>query len=104
MARHWASIPPEEAVALVLPHVDVVGPLNEEGRPCPWPWGPQQKVGVPMGQYRCPYCWAMCVAGIPHLDYREDPLSAIGDAVDDRSARTAHPDDQYHGFAGFGWD
>lgn len=68
--RHWTEIPPEEAVAITLPHPEISGPLNEEGQPCPWPWEPQQRVNAPIGMYHCPYCLSMVVAGIEHPDYR----------------------------------
>lgn len=70
--RHWSNITPADAVDIELPHDDIVGPLNEMGEPCPWPWEPQQLVGAPLGQYHCPYCGAMVVAGVPHIDYREE--------------------------------
>lgn len=78
--RHWSTIPPAEAVDLVLPVDGVVGPLAEDGTPCPWPWEPQQLVGVPMGQYRCGYCGSMCVAGVRHPDYRNElePPEGVG--------------------------
>jgi hypothetical protein len=47
-------------------------PLNEEGEECPWPWHPQQLVGAPLGQYHCRYCGAMVLAGLPHIDYRDE--------------------------------
>lgn len=72
--RPWYDIDPADAVDLALPHPDISeGPVNEVGEPCPWPWEPQQLKGQPIGQYHCPYCGAMVVAGIPHLDY-SDPL------------------------------
>lgn len=71
---HWREIHPIDARNLNLSvRLDIVAPLNEEGERCPWPWEPQQLVGVPMGQYHCPYCGAMVLAGVPHLDYRETP-------------------------------
>lgn len=70
---HWTDFSPEEARDLDLSkRLDIVAPLNEEGERCPWPWEPQQLVGVPMGQYHCLYCGAMVIAGVPHLDYREE--------------------------------
>lgn len=48
---------------------DLDPPKNENDEVCPWPWGPQQLVGVPLGQYHCEYCGAMCVAGMEHPDY-----------------------------------
>jgi hypothetical protein len=71
--RSWRDIAPEDATDINLAtDLSIDAPLNEEGERCPWPWEPQQLVGVPMGQYHCEYCGAMCVAGVPHPDYRED--------------------------------
>ena len=72
-ARHWSEIAPEDATEIQLPRDDIIGPLNEEGKVCPWPWEPQQLVGVPLGQYHCIYCGAMVIAGVPHIDYRDEP-------------------------------
>lgn len=67
----WTEIEPKDAVDInVIKRNDIEGPLNEEGEECSWPWEPQQMVGVPIGQYHCPYCGAMVLAGMPHLDYR----------------------------------
>lgn len=66
---HWTTIAPADAVDLVLPLPGVVGPLADDGTPCPWPWEPQQLVGVPLGMYHCPYCGSMVVAGQAHPDY-----------------------------------
>lgn len=68
----WRDITPEAAATLTpeeLAQLDL--PLNEAGEPCPWPWEPQQLVGAPLGQYHCPYCGAMVIAGITHLDYKD---------------------------------
>jgi hypothetical protein len=66
----WHEIDPSDATDLNLAdRTDIDAPLNEMGERCPWPWEPQQLVGVPLGQYHCPYCGAMCVAGVPHPDY-----------------------------------
>lgn len=70
--RHWTEIAPADAVDIKLPRDDIEGPYNEFGKPCPWPWDPQQLVGAPLGQYHCPYCGSMCMAGLEHPDYRED--------------------------------
>lgn len=51
-------------------------PTNENGETCPWPWDPQQLVGAPLGQYHCPYCGGMQIAGVPHADWREDADAA----------------------------
>lgn len=69
----WTEIEPAEAIFIKLPHPDIEGPVNEAGEPCPWPWEPQQLVGVPLGQYHCPYCGTMVVAGGFHPDYKEAP-------------------------------
>jgi hypothetical protein len=76
----WADITPAEAVQRYPNGALGQGvrlPLNEMGEECPWPWEPQQLVGVPMGQYHCPYCGAMVLAGTPHLDYREDSNAPV---------------------------
>ncbi len=66
----WHTINPADAVGLDLrERLDITAPLNEEGARCPWPWDPQQHVGAPLGQYHCPHCGAMVLAGQPHLDY-----------------------------------
>jgi hypothetical protein len=65
----WQDIDPRDAVDINLTtRLDITAPLNEHGERCPWPWEPQQHQGAPLGQYRCSYCFAMCVAGIEHLD------------------------------------
>jgi hypothetical protein len=72
--RSWRDIAPADAVDLDLEtDLSIDAPLNESGERCPWPWEPQQLVGVPMGQYHCGFCGAMVVAGVPHPDYREEP-------------------------------
>jgi hypothetical protein len=69
---NWYDIAPADAVDIDLSvRLDIKAPLNEEGIRCPWPWDPQQLVDAPMGQYRCGYCGAMVMAGMPHIDYRE---------------------------------
>lgn len=68
----WTDLTPAGAanVDLTDPRwAGVAAPHNELGQRCPWPWGPQQLGGAPMGQYHCEYCGAMVVAGLPHLDY-----------------------------------
>ncbi len=67
----WSDIEPKDAVDIVLPQTGIKGPINSEGEPCPWPWEPQQLVGVPLGQYHCNYCGEMEVAGMPHSDWSD---------------------------------
>jgi hypothetical protein len=68
----WSEIEPADATAINLAErLDIDAPLSEAGERCPWPWESQQLVGVPLGQYHCPYCGAMVIAGVPHLDYRD---------------------------------
>lgn len=70
---HWTQISPRDAAGINLAErTDIEAPLNEMGERCPWPWDPQQLAGAPLGMYHCPYCDAMCLAGVPHLDYRDD--------------------------------
>lgn len=69
----WQSIAPKDTVGLDLrERLDITAPLNKEGERCPWPWDPQQLGGQPIGQYHCPYCGAMVLAGVEHLDYKQD--------------------------------
>lgn len=70
--RPWHEIAPEDAVNITLPDPRIDGPLAMSGDPCPWPWEPQQLIGVPLGQYHCSYCGSMCLAGAAHPDYRDD--------------------------------
>jgi hypothetical protein len=71
----WTDITPEVAAKMTMEALEAVegNPVNEMGERCPWPWEPQQLVGVPLGQYHCPFCGAMVIAGIPHVDYRRLP-------------------------------
>ena len=70
---NWTDIEPKDAMSInLLERTDITAPLNEMGERCPWPWEPQQLVGAPLGQYHCPYCGAMCVAGMEHFDYQND--------------------------------
>lgn len=66
----WHDISPADAVDINCEdRPDLAPPLNETGEVCPWPWEPQQLTGVPLGQYHCRYCGAMCLAGVRHPDY-----------------------------------
>jgi hypothetical protein len=67
--RSWMEIAPEDATGIVLPSDEIEGPLNEMDEECPWPWEPQQLIGVPLGQYHCSYCGGMVVAGVSHPDW-----------------------------------
>lgn len=72
--QDWSEVTPTEAATRYPEGAigQVTLPYNELGEECPWPWDPQQLVGRPLGQYHCPYCGAMVMAGIPHLDYAEE--------------------------------
>jgi hypothetical protein len=73
MSRSWTEIEPKNAINLECTEGgEVVGPLNEMGEMCPWPWDPQQLVFAPIGQYHCRYCGAMVMAGMPHIDYKDE--------------------------------
>lgn len=67
--RMWHEFEPRDMVNTVLPHPDIQGPYTSEGQECPWPWDPPQLLGAPIGQYHCPYCGEMCIAGFDHTDY-----------------------------------
>ncbi|WP_157874262.1 hypothetical protein [Streptomyces sp. AcH 505] len=80
--RAWHDIAPIDAVQLNLTtDLTITAPLNELGERCRWPWEPQQLVDAPLGQYRCGYCNAMCVAGMPHLDYAPEERLVTPDNV-----------------------
>lgn len=73
--QRWQDITPQDAAKRrinLTVRLDITAPLNEQGERCPWPWEPQQLVGAPLGQYHCPYCGAMCVAGMEHPDYGQE--------------------------------
>lgn len=90
----WTNYTPQQAADLKLDlsvRLDISAPINEMGERCPWPWEPQQLIGTPIGQYHCPYCGGMVVAGQPHLDWRDFPddfdeperdLNAVYEPVD----------------------
>jgi len=74
----WFDIAPADATDIDLSRrIDIRAPRNELGEPCPWPWDTQQLRGVPMGQYHCPYCGGMQVAGMPHIDWSAADLRAL---------------------------
>src|SRR4051812_28081657 len=81
----WQDIHPKDAVSIDLTkRLDITAPVNETGERCPWPWEPQQLTGAPLGQFRCSYCFAMCVAGMEHFDYPGDTFADGGPSKDDR--------------------
>jgi len=102
LIRRWTDITPQEAATQQLNlarDIHITAPRNEEGERCPWPWEPQQLVGAALGQYRCGYCGAMVVAGVPHLDYSSDErvlttenLPEIYEWCDHSKLRTAEVD------------
>lgn len=68
---YWAEFDPKVAAEEGLVCYEgspIQGPINELGEECPWPWEPQQLTEAPLGQYHCPYCGGMVVAGIAHFD------------------------------------
>lgn len=76
--RTWRDLRPEDMTKTALPFEGIEGPMNELGERCPWPWDPQQLLGAPLGQYHCPYCGGMQVAGMEHADFTEDDLRTLG--------------------------
>lgn len=86
MTTHWTDYTPKEAAELHLNlavRTDIWAPLNEAGERCPWPWEPQQLVGMPIGMYHCAFCGAMVLAGVPHIDYADPAAAAKRDAAAD---------------------
>lgn len=61
---------------MMIPSLEAMldGPMNEIGERCPWPYDPLLMTGQPIGQYHCPYCGGMVMAGMPHLDWSEIDL------------------------------
>ncbi len=52
-------------------------PINELGERCDWPFDPLLIVAngpVPLGQYHCPVCGGMVIAGVPHLDWSAEDI------------------------------
>lgn len=76
--RTWRDLQPKDMVDKKLPWEGIEGPMNELGERCPWPWDPQQLVGAPLGQYHCPYCGGMQVAGTEHLDFSGTCIACLG--------------------------
>lgn len=74
----WYDIEPQDAVDIDCRNrPDLDPPLNESNEVCPWPWEPEQPQGAPLGQYHCPYCGGMVVAGVRHFDYRDIDYSEV---------------------------
>lgn len=71
--KFWWEQEPSDMVEVELQGDE--GPLNELGERCPWPWDPQQLVGAPLGQYHCPYCGGMQVAGTKHMDWEGEDVA-----------------------------
>lgn len=70
VTRRWHDIAPADAMELDLSvRLDITAPRNESGERCPWPWDPEQMTDAAIGMYHCPYCGAMVIAGLPHVDY-----------------------------------
>lgn len=79
----WTEIEPKDAIAIDLSkRLDIDAPHNEEGERCPWPWEPQQFTEAALGQYHCPFCGAMVMAGMPHLDYGPNGLNDMNPEED----------------------
>ena len=87
----WKDVTPQQAAELTPEQIRLLfPPLGEDGKPCPWPWDPQQLKGAPLGQYHCPYCGSMVMAGQEHLDYR---LQSVAEAIQAHFARVVQPAD-----------
>jgi len=55
-----------------MPISDVLSEENGVETACPWPFDPilPHMMSAPLGQYHCPYCGSMVLAGVPHGDYK----------------------------------
>jgi hypothetical protein len=73
--RDWYDIAPADAVDIVLPRRDIAGPHTRDGKPCPWPWQPQQLACAGVRNYHCYHCGEVVTAGWPHPDHtnRKEP-------------------------------
>lgn len=68
----WSSLEPQDAVGIDLRHESrIVGPLNERGVLCPWPWEVQQAEFDPSGMHICSYCGQVSTPGLEHPDFTE---------------------------------
>ena len=80
----WQDISPKDARDIDLSkRLDITAPLTQFGERCPWPWDPQQLVGAALGQYHCPYCGEMVVAGLEHIDYAGVDFKAMNGGRDE---------------------
>lgn len=94
----WTEIAPADAVDLDLSRNPYIrAPRNELGQPCPWPWEPQQLVGVPLGQFHCGYCGGMQVAGQQHLNWTAADLRRMEAEMDAAAAGPHDPEDPFSG-------
>jgi hypothetical protein len=81
--RFWYDLTAAEARVLYPEGIKQgFGPVTDHTptETCPWPWDPGSLPEFsPLGQYHCPYCGTMVIAGMRHLDYRDvdgpEPLS-----------------------------
>jgi hypothetical protein len=73
----WHEIPLDEAYGVELPHPGIQGPYNSEGEECSWPWEPMLKAAAAIGMFHCGYCGEMCVASVPHPDYKDVDYSEV---------------------------
>lgn len=82
--RRWQDIDPKDAAGLDLStDLAITAPLNELGQRCPWPWEPQMLIDAPLGQYRCRFCYAMVMAGMPHFDYAPEERQVTLETVNE---------------------
>lgn len=100
--QRWQDIDPKEAADLDLStNLEITAPLNELGRRCPWPWEPQTLTNAPLGQYRCRFCNAMVIAGVPHFDYAPQERQVTAETVNELHA-WCQPSTLFHGPADTG--
>lgn len=76
-----------------LPYADpgIDGP----GVPCRFPLDPLILSGQPIGQYHCPYCGSMVLAGVPHLDYDMGRIDVEVDITPPPAPAWTDPEDPF---------
>lgn len=54
---------------------DIELPVNQLNEECPFPWETELLKGQPIGMYHCQFCGELCIAGVPHPDYKDESCS-----------------------------
>jgi hypothetical protein len=65
--RRWQEIAPADAERLTAGQDGITAPQAQNGKPCPWPWWPQQFLRE--RERVCPHCGSPVLTGQQHPDY-----------------------------------